>query len=237
MTAPLRNPPHPWEFDYWTPDPWWAGQTVFVLASGPSLTQEICDRVRGRNAIVINASFKLAPWAGVWFFTDSGFYENFRAEVKAWPGEVITMSRTAKRELNERVKRVRGEGDPTLPIRGFPPLGHHSILQGRSSGHTAISLAIALGATTVGLLGFDMRIIPIEDPETKAVIAHLEHHHQEYTGPRDINIYAREFVPAFAGWDAAAKAAGVEIVNCTSGSAVTEFRFADLDEVLACARS
>jgi hypothetical protein len=62
----------PWANDYWTPEPWWIGQTAFVLASGPSLTQEVCDKVMGRNAIVVNMSFRLAPWAPIWYFTDGG---------------------------------------------------------------------------------------------------------------------------------------------------------------------
>ena len=60
----------------------------------------------------------------------------------------------------------------------------------------------------------------------------------EYAGkPRDALIYQREFVPAFDGWRERAAAVGVEIVNCTPDSAVTEFPFVPLDEVLSCARS
>lgn len=222
MNAPaLKSGGTPWEYDYWTPEPWWKGETVFVLASGPSLTQEVCDKIKGRKAIVINVSFKLAPWAPVWYFTDSYIYESFRDEVKAWPGEIITMSRTAKRELNERVKRVRGEGDPSFPSGKFPPIGHPAIRQGRNSGNTAVALAIALGAARVALVGFDCR-----------VIGGREHHHDAYSGPRDLSLYNNEFRRAFDGWNAAAIASGVSIVNCTPGSAITEFPFADLDDVL-----
>lgn len=80
-----------------------------------------------------------------------------------------------------------------------------------------------MGARKIALVGFDMRIVDGR-----------EHHHVEYGGPRDTGIYDREFVPAFAGWNADALKAGVEIVNCTPGSAVTEFPFADLDEVVGC---
>jgi len=221
MNAPLRKTDTPWEFHYWTPEPWWGGQSAFVLASGPSLTQEVCDKVRGRNVIVINKSFRLARWAPVWFFTDSSIYEAFREEVAAWPGEVITMSRTAKRELNQRVKRVQGWGDPTLPAGVFPAAGAPHIRQGRSSGHTGISLAIALGATRVFMLGFDMRLVEGR-----------EHHHEGYAGPRDVDVYPRDFVPGFDGWNADALKVGVQIFNCTPGSAVTEFPFVDLDDVL-----
>lgn len=237
----LANPIAAWENDYWTPEPRFAGRTVFCLASGPSMNREMANRVRGLPAIAVNSTALLAPWADVLFFTDSGWYVPRRDFVEAWPGLAVSMSRRAKRELDDpavragrppRILRVKGCGAPPFPPRrpggrpGFPPAGSPEIQQGRSSGHTAVSLAIAMGASRVALLGYDMR-----------VVAGREHHHGEYTGPRDLAIYANEFVPGFAGWQAAAAASGVEILNCTPGSAVTEFPFADLDEVVACARS
>ena len=212
----------PWENDYWTPEPWWKGQTFFVLASGPSLTQEVCDKVCGHNAIVVNASFRLAPWSPIWFFIDSSIYERYREEVKAWPQEVVTMSRTAKRELNKRVKRVKGIGDPTSAAEIiFPSPGSPTIRQGRNSGQTAIGLGIAMGGTRCGLLGFDCRVVDGR-----------EHHHNEYDNYRDLDVYTRDFLPAYAGWNTAALAAGVEIFNCTPGSAITEFQFANVDDLL-----
>ncbi|MGY3366177.1 hypothetical protein ACVWZL_003302 [Bradyrhizobium sp. GM2.4] len=207
------------ELEYWSPEPLFAGETIFCLASGPSLTAEICERIRRRRAIAINSSAVLAPWASVLFFTDSGWYEPRRELVANWAGLVISMSRTAKRELPDKVKRVQGEGDPQA-LPGFSR-GSHVIQQGRSSGHTAVSLAIALGAAKVVLLGYDMRFV-----------GGREHCHGEYKGPRDVEIYQREFVPGFAGWNEAAAAVGVDVVNATEGSALKEFRSVSLDEAL-----
>lgn len=211
-------------FEYWTPEPLFAGETVFCVASGPSLTQETCDRLRGRRVIVVNSSWRLAPWADVLFFTDSGWFEANRAVVTAWEGLVVSMSRTAKRELPDKVKRVRGFGQPTFPPRRFPPLGDPHILQGRSSGHTAIALAIGLGASRVAMVGYDMRLVNGRE--------HFHHDERIYQAPRDLTLYENEFVPGFKGWQAASQVSGVEIVNCTPGSAVTEFPFADLDQLV-----
>lgn len=211
--------PDPREFDFWPVEPLFSGETIFCLASGPSLSREICERVRGRRRIVVNTSCRLAPDADVLFFTDSAWYEPRREIVKNWPGHVMSMSRTAKRELPDKVKRIQGCGDPM-----FPPvfrLGAPFIQQGRTSGHTAVSLAISLGAARVVLLGYDMRVVDGR-----------EHHHNEYEGPRDLGQYASDFVPAFNGWYQAALRVGAEIINCTSGSAVTEFPFTDLEQVL-----
>lgn len=210
------------EHEYWTPEPIWKGKTAFCLASGPSLTQAVADEVRGRHTIAVNSSCSLAPWAEVLYFTDSSWYEQRRQIVADWPRLVVSMSPTAKRELPDKVRRVKGLGDPGFqPVR-FPPPGSDVILQGRSSGHTAISLAVALGACRVVMLGYDMRVVDGK-----------EHCHAEYSGERDLRQYANDFVPAFAGWNDIAIAAGVEILNATPGSAVTEFPMVDLDEVLA----
>lgn len=230
----LRNPITPWENEIWTPEPVFKGETVFCVASGPSLTQALADKLKGRRVIVVNSSCMLAPWADVLFFTDSGWYDARKELVENWPGLIVTMSRQAKRELPGKVKRVKSIGDPTFPPRlpgpaktpGFPPPGSVEIQQGRTSGHTAVSLAIALGAVRVPLVGYDMQ-----------VVNGREHFHSEYKGPRDLTLYEKEFKNSFNGWNDAAQNSGVSIINCTPGSAITEFPFADLDEVLTCARS
>lgn len=250
----LRNPITPWENVIWTPELLFLGETVVCIASGPSLTPEICAKVCAAQlagkcrVIVVNSSCMLAPWADVLFFTDSGWYDARKEMVRDWQGLVVTMSRQAARELNApgmplhngrpRVLRVKGCGDPDAPPRvraapgvlpkvpGFPDLGSPEIQQGRSSGHTAVSLAAATGASRVLMVGYDMR-----------VVNGREHHHSEYKGPRDLSIYENEFQKAFRGWNEAAQASGVEILNCTDGSAVTEFPYRPLDEVLSCAAS
>lgn len=211
------------------------------MASGPSLTQEIADKVKGRRVFVVNSSCHFAPWADVLYFTDSGWYDTHKEIVRDWPGLVVSMSRQAKRELDDpalkrdkpRVLRVKGYGDPSFPPRvrpadgslpkvpGFPPLGSPEIQQGRNSGNTAVSLAIAMGAARVVLLGYDCR-----------VVNGVEHCHRDYSGPRDLSLYDNEFLRAFNGWNEAALASGVEITNCTDGSAITEFPFARLEDVL-----
>lgn len=227
------------EEDFWTPEPIFRGKRVFILASGPSLTPEVCEAVRGQPAIVVNSSCRAAPWADVLYFTDSGWFEHIdngrnlalfedgtprRKVVEEWPGLVVSMSRRAKLALPDKVKRVKGEMRPD-----FPRLGAAVIRQGRSSGQTAISLGIAMGAAEEVLLGFDMRVVDGR-----------EHHHDDYSGrPRDLTVYDAAFVPAFGGnpnmpgWNRAALSAGCTVLNATPGSALTEFPMVDLATVLA----
>lgn len=223
----------PWENHLWPVERLHEGETVFILASGPSLTQEVADRLRGHRVMVINSTYKLAPWADVWFFTDNIVYEANKAAVASWPGHIISLSKQAKREMPDKVKRVQVAFAP-----GFLS-GKDGVIRGNpSSGHNAIGLEIALGAKRIVLLGYDMR-----------VVSGREHHHDDYAGrPRDLDIYVRDFLPAFRqftngegrtipGWNEAALSVGVEIWNATPGSALDEFKMVALDEVLECAMS
>lgn len=210
------------EMDFWIPERIWAGQRAFIMASGPSLTRDVAERVRGRRTIVINSSYPLAPWADILFFTDNSWFVNHKADVMAWPGEVMTLSRHAKRDAPERVKRLQGETRP----QGFPHVGAAVVRQGTSSGHSAIGLAVALGAAEIVLLGYDMRVVDGR-----------EHHHTEYLQPdgsnkRDMSIYPHRFLPGFEHWNAQALAAGVKVWNATPGSALTEFEAVDLAAML-----
>lgn len=169
-----------------------------------------------------------------------------RQFIESFPGLVVTFAPVAKRVLDDpsnpypmarspRVMKIKACGASTHPpkragatsyVPGFPPVGSPQIHGGRSSGHTAISLAIAMGAACIGLVGYDMR-----------VVGGREHNHDGYhrnkdgTG-RDLTMYEKEFVPGFVGWNESALASGVRVLNCTPGSAITEFPFSDLEEVL-----
>ena len=227
------------DIEFWSAEPIFAGQTVFCLASGPSLTREVADQVRGRPTIVVNSSCGLAPWSTVLFFTDCSWYEARRQLVADWQGNVATMCKRAKRELAEKVWLIKTCGDPDLPCE-FPPVGSGLVRQGRSSGHTAISLAIAAGAARVVLLGYDCRVVldasglPREHCHDEYLVDGRRDYATEKEDPRWNNKrdYSAIFVPGYRGWNDAAARAGVQILNATPGSAITEFDMVDLVDIL-----
>lgn len=178
----------------WTPEPLLAGETVFLLAGGPSLMLETADRLRGRRVMVINSSYRLAPWADFLFFMDLPWFQRRREIVEAWPGMAITTSVDAKLAMPR--------------LRLVP-------LDGASSGHSAIQLAFAMCAARIVLLGYDMR-----------KINGRSHHHDEYD-TEDPQMFVT-FLRYFAGWSALYP----NVINCTPGSALTEFPTAALDDVL-----
>jgi hypothetical protein len=217
------------EDHFWIPERLWEGQTAILLGGGDSLREFDLERLRGINAKVmaINALELRAPWSAAWYFTDNNIFEWWRPRIEAFEGLVITASRIAKRELPEKIRRVQLEPD-NKPVRFMPP-GCPTITHGRSSGHLAISVSVALGAARVLLLGFDMRVV---DGRSNS--------HDEYRkrraigyGDTDPAVYTDEFLPAFAGWQRAAEQAGVAIRNCTPGSMLLEFPMSTIEVELA----
>ena len=49
-------------------------QTVFVVASGPSLADVDLEQLRGLNVIAINRSYEAVPWAEILYFSDARFF-------------------------------------------------------------------------------------------------------------------------------------------------------------------
>lgn len=143
------------------PDLHWPASTVVCIASGPSLTKEDCALVqewRGaaddRKVIVVNTSYKLAPWADVLYAADKEWWENYSARVKReFQGQCWTQVPVGDR--NDAVakfglKCVRLERYPGLnPKTGF-------INGGGNSGYQAVGMAYQAGAIRIVLLGYDM---------------------------------------------------------------------------------
>jgi hypothetical protein len=212
--------------EYWRPEPLWKGMTAFILAGGPSLKDFDVTRLQGRMTIAINSSCLIAPWADILYFIDSSWWDNHRDIVMKWPGLVFTDSRRAKGEAPDRLMRLQHE-----QRQDFPPPGSPVIRYGRSSGHMAVSLSVALGCKRIVLLGYDMKIS-----------GNRSHHHDDptYRNNEDnlkhlANTYASSFVPSFRGWHAAAKNLGVDVVNATPDSALQEFPFVDIKDELRAA--
>jgi hypothetical protein len=124
--------------------PDWAGQTVVCIASGPSLTPEDCDRVRGLRTIVTNTSFRLAPWADVLFGFDAKWWREHIAEVRSvFKGRMLSQAQVASNVAG--VESLYG----SKWFRGFG-----------NSGACAISVALCAGASRVVLIGYDCGFTP-----------------------------------------------------------------------------
>ena len=113
----------------------WAGMTVAIIASGPSLTQADCDLIEaaGIPTIAVNHSWKMARFADAVYAGDACWWDAYGHEVDI-PAEKWTCSRQAAARHG---------------------IKHHVAYGSYNSGMRAIQLAIDLGAARIILLGFD----------------------------------------------------------------------------------
>lgn len=193
----------------------WEGRTVAVMASGPSMSQEVADRVRaaGLPAIVVNDTYRLAPWADILYAADRRWWEANPEAVTEFAGtklvaqsglafsDVILIQRSGNRGFDARPQFIRTGGN---------------------SGYAAVHIALHTGAARVLLLGFDM---------------HGKHWFGSHSRRAPNNRLLTDPSPhSFALWcerfNDLRGAAGADIVNCTPGSALKAFRFSRLEDEL-----
>ncbi len=126
-------------------------QSWFIIASGPSLTREDVESLKGQRVLVINDNYLLAPWSAVLYACDGHWWDWHadRPELKAFKGRKITQDEDAAKRYG--LEHIRGVDEPGL---SSDPACIH---MGSNSGIQAINLAYHLGARRVVLLGFDMQ--------------------------------------------------------------------------------
>jgi hypothetical protein len=102
----------PADFAYWSTAPDWWGETVLILAGGPSLRGFDAHAVRGRGRVIaIKESALLAPFADVLMFVDAPWYDRERALIEGFAGDVVT---TATNAAHSRCKIMRRGGPDGL---------------------------------------------------------------------------------------------------------------------------
>jgi hypothetical protein len=136
----------------WTPKPIWKGEDCYIIGGGPSLEGFEFDLLRRRHTIGCNVAFRLGPdICDVCVFGDKVFYYKFYDDLAKFGGPIVT----------NLMDLFREEGPPWLHKmrRKTRGLGTGNVLAWNSNtGALAINLALSLGATTIYLLGFDMRL-------------------------------------------------------------------------------
>lgn len=165
---------------------------VAVLATGPSMSQEVADSVRSLRVIAVSNAYTLAPWAEALVSGDAQWWEH---HTPAWVG---FKGRKFSSHRLHGIEQVRGT-------------------HGWHSGMVAVRVAFdVLGARRILLLGFDMRgghffgshPSPLKNP-----------------GPGQFARFQLQFakmrIPV-----------GVEVINCTPGSALSCFPRRTLAEAL-----
>ncbi|RWQ12345.1 hypothetical protein [Mesorhizobium sp.] len=189
----------------WTAEKIWPGETVFVLAAGPSTAALDLSRLAGRRVIAVKSAWAVYPKADVLFFADGRWWreKQLRPSVDAFAGLIVT---TAMEIGDPRVKRIK-KIDPK----------HFSAKPGevalaRSSTTGAINLAIHFGARRIVLLGVDAKL---------GADGRRHNHGLKWPWPKGAT--AESFADQAKEFEAIAPSAaamGVEIVNANPDSAI-----------------
>lgn len=141
----------------------WKGDTVVIIASGPSLTEAQCEYVRdwresgGGKVIAINTTHRRAPWADVLYACDGGWWKYHNAEVRrTFKGELWTQDEAAAKAYGLHcIRSVRGVG----LSRDLKEVYQGGGIRGAgNSGYQAINLAYHWGVKRIVLLGYDMKL-------------------------------------------------------------------------------
>ena len=180
------------------------------------------ELIHNEHIIVVNDGYKLGSWPDICFFGDHGWYKIHRQLLAQWTGLKITCC-PALKENSDGIKWLRRDPDRKLGLSENP----RRLAWGLNSGSSAINLAVHLGVRQVILLGFDMQHQPGQI-----------HWHQGHGNERRPDGSLRPG-PNYAKWMQGlaimAKDAirlGVEIINCSPGTAITAFPVANIREVL-----
>jgi hypothetical protein len=199
----------------------WNGLCI-VAAPGPSLTEEVAEACKGHHVIAVNDAWRVLPFAEVLYAGDSSWWE-YHQGVPEFAGEKWSAhgdkAHNDKRHcwLKYGLKLVRGYDRP-----GFSR-DMAAIHYGDNSGFQAVNVA-ALMLGLVGrivLVGFDMRMVDGK--------RHFfgEHPPELRSTQRGYSHWPQKFAEA-----AKSLPDGLEIVNCTPGSALKCFPMMELSEVL-----
>ncbi|MBP9035946.1 MAG: hypothetical protein KBG29_18780 [Pseudomonadales bacterium] len=174
----------------------WRGQTVVCLASGPSLTADDVEAVRlsGHPAIVVNCTFRAAPWAQVLYGMDRSFWQHYLPEIE----RTFAGTRVGVHLMPARYRCAAMKG-----VAGFRPYNN--------SGAGAISLAQYGGATRILMLGYDLQ-------HTGGRAHHHEDHPRPLGNARATSV--DRWVVRFAELRTRLDTAGVEYWNCTRETAL-----------------
>lgn len=143
--------------NYWSIPRLPRGQTVAILAGGPSLTlADVCAVSQRWRTIAINDSYRLVTEAGgsAWlhYFCDAKWYA-WHKDRPEFAARAAGMTATLENRGHDMpgIFHLRNLGQ-----MGWEPGTRDGIFAGRNSGYQALYIALMAGAARVVLLGYDM---------------------------------------------------------------------------------
>lgn len=216
----------PWK----VPKTMWAGRTVIVLASGPSLTSCLPTiRLRLDDPLVATVAVNstgiptkddygrvvpaAAPWADMLYAADWGWWSTYQQEALSHTGIKVTASENCFPAVHYL--------HPTGP-EGYDP-SPGKIRTGGNSAYQALHIAAQAGASRILLCGVDLT--------NKNGRHHHGHHPSPLRNPGDDELIAMG--RRFATIVKPMKELGIEVLNCSPDSMLECFPKVPIEEALS----
>lgn len=184
--------------------------TIVCIASGPSLTQEAVDFVRGKAFVfVCNDGYKIAPWADLLYAADRAWWEYHLPLLGDFKGQKWTCDKIISQRHGINYIGIKNS---LAFARG------NSIANGSNSGFQLLNLAALHQPKRIVLLGYDMK-------ETEK--SHWFGDHPDKLKRTSRSPY-HKFIRAF---EAAASLIEPEVINASPDSALKCFKHKSLEEI------
>ena len=184
--------------------------TAVCVASGPSFSEAQAVAIgathrAGRcHVVVVNDNWRRLPDADVLYAADGRWWARYAADVAAgFRGERWTRDQDAATKY----------GLCWIKSRGLPGLSRDPsvIHEGSNSGYQAIGLAYHFGARRILLAGYDMQHRPGDPPHW------FGRHPAGFTNSDGV----AQWAPRFNRLADDLAAEGIELINCTTETALT----------------
>lgn len=194
----------------------WDGATVYILGGGYSLLEEKLELIHNKRVIGVNTSFMLGDWVDVCWFGDARWYEWNIVDLSEFGGLKACCCGALMDKPEVKVLK-RGKSMGIDPRPNF-------VSWNRSSGGSAINLAVHFGAKRIVLLGFDMKPSDNQGENNWHNLHKVKAHYNSF--PR--------FLEAFPHIGKDAEDLSIEIINSTMCSLIPEDIFSKipLEEVV-----
>lgn len=190
-----------------------AGRDVFIIGGGPSFNLINKDLLKDKLVICINSAYQQFPDATMLYWCDDSWACNHYENLMKHSCQLRFTSRhTADgfiiKDLftNGNAAVIKRTGDFGLDCN----VDH---VRGNNSGAQVINLLANMKVNRMILLGYDMNM--------KTGKSHWHDGHGLAMIP---HIYSDMFIPSVQSMSAGLKSLGIDVVNCSEGSALDCFR-------------
>jgi len=198
-------------------------QAVIAGTSPPSVYSPYMSFLHDKHVIGINVAYFIGNWMDMVFFGDGSFFRTHKADLAKYPGLKVSCAPAC-----DRVPWVKYLARDTTHPTGIS-LNPGYVSWNRNSGSAAISVAVQAGAKRIILLGFDMK-----------TDSNHQHWHDMYGGglidnQKIITKTTATFSRHLSGFSSIAQDArrmGVQIINASPDSAITQFPKVHVKELM-----